>query len=130
MADLQTHPSKPATISMKLEDFTLRLLIESLFYDDEYDIIGQVSLVDSRETKERYIASYAPEKEFFLIEHATRWETETEEDNDAIGYALAVDADPYGTYNTAEETARVLLALYEEEELFPSITVLVGEDLD
>ena len=59
----------------------------------------------------------------------TRWETDIDADeDDAIGYALAVDSDEHGAYETAEEAADVLLALAREEGLLPSITLLFEED--
>jgi len=50
------------------ENFTHRLIAETLFYDHEYGLIGNLSLVDIDARKERYIASFMPDDGTFLIE--------------------------------------------------------------
>ena len=115
--------------SFNLEDFTRRLLTEALFYDEEYGALGNLSLIDSEAGQERYVASYLPEDGSFVIEEATEWETDLEsEEEDAIGYALAIDSEEHGAYDTAEEAADVLLTLARSEGLLPSITLLFEED--
>ena len=115
--------------AFNLEDFTRRLLTETLFYDEEFGALGNLSLIDPEAAQERYVASYLPEDGTFIIEEATEWETDVETDEeDEIGYALAVDSEEHGAYDTAEEAAEVLLSLAREEGLFPSITLLFEED--
>jgi len=112
-----------------LDDFTRRLIAESLFYDEEYGALGNLSLIDLEAAKERYIASYAPEEGVYLVEEATEWEDDyTPDENDDIGYALAVDSKELGTFNTPEEVAEALLGLARSQGLFPSITLLFDDD--
>ncbi len=114
--------------AFNLEHFTRRLLTETLFYDEEYGALGNLSLIDTDHNQERYVASYLPEEGTFIIEEATEWEDHDPAEDDDIGYALAVDSDEYGTYETPEETAEVLLHLARELNLMPSITLLFEED--
>jgi hypothetical protein len=112
-----------------MDQFTRRLIAETLFYDEEYGALGNLSLIDMETGKERYVASYIPEEGTFTIEEATEWEQSGEaEEEDEIGYALAVDSEEYGSYNTAEEAAEVILQLAREQNLLPSITLLFEED--
>ena len=123
---MQPQPTMP---SFNLEEFTRRLLTETLFYDEEYGALGNLSLIDPEAGQERYVASYLPEDGSFVIEEATAWESEIDlDEEDAIGYALAIDSEEHGAYDTAEEAADVLLALAREEGLLPSITLLFEED--
>ena len=106
--------------SFNLEDFTRRLLTETLFYDEEYGALGNLSLIDPDVGQERYVASYLPEDGSFVIEEATAWETDVNADeDDAIGYVLAVDSEEHGAYDTAEETADVLLELARAQKAIP-----------
>jgi hypothetical protein len=114
--------------TFSLDDFAKRLIAETLFYDGEYEALGNLSLIDSRGGKERFIASFAPEDGIFVIEEATEWEEYVPGDTDDIGYALAVDSREVGTYNTADEAAVALLTLAREHQLAPSITLLFEED--
>ncbi len=109
-----------------LDHFTRQLIAEALFYDEEYGALGNLSLVDPREGRERFIASYVPEEGHFTIEEATAWEPG--EIDEEVGYALAVDTREYGIYDTPEATAEALLALAREQDLLPSITLLFEED--
>ena len=110
------------------DDFTLRLIAETLFYDEEYEALGNLSLIDTDDLQERYVASYAPEDGVFVIEQATEWEEYEPDQADDIGYALAVDSEEIATYGSAEETAAAMLTLAREHELSPSITLLFEED--
>lgn len=115
--------------SFNLEHFTRRLITETLFYDEEYGALGNLSLIDPAADKERYVASYLPEDGTFVIEEATEWETGIEpEEDDEIGYVLAVDSEEYAVYETAEEAAETLLKLARDHGLLPSITLLFEED--
>lgn len=115
--------------SFDLENFTHRLLAESLFYDLEYGLVGSVSLIDIEEDKERYIASFMPDDGTFMIEEGTAWEDlpalEEEED---VAYALAVESTVYGTYEIPEVAAETLLTLAQEHDLLPSVTVLFEDE--
>ena len=111
-----------------LDQFTRRLISEALFYDEEYGALGNLSLIDSAAGKELFVASYQPEEGIFVIEEATEWEDYNPDENDEIGYVLAVDSDEYGTYETPEEAAEALLALARDQGLLPSITLLFEED--
>lgn len=111
-----------------LEDFARRLIAETLFYDEEYEALGNLSLVDEREEQERFVASYSPEEGLFVIEEATNWEEYESGDADDIGYALAVDSREHGSFETAEDAADELLQLAKKFRLVPSITLLFEED--
>ncbi len=115
--------------AFNLDHFTRRLITETLFYDEEFGALGNLSLIDTEAGQERYVASYLPEDGTFVIEKATEWETDVEPDEeDEIGYTLAVDSEEYGAYETAEEAAEVLLNLARDQNLLPSITLLFEED--
>ncbi len=110
------------------DDFTQRLIAETLFYDDEYEALGNLSLIDADRSQERYIGSYVPEDHIFVVEEGVEWEEYTPGQDDDIGYALAVDSKEVGSYDTAEETAAVLLMLAKEHSLLPSVTLLFEEE--
>lgn len=114
--------------AFNLEHFTRRLITETLFYDEEYGALGNLSLINTERGQEEYVASYLPEEGVFIIEEATDWERHEPTENDEIGYALAVDSDEYGVYETPEEAAEVLLQLARDQNLMPSITLLFEED--
>lgn len=111
-----------------LDHFTRRLIAETLFYDDEYGAIGNLSLIDPQARKERYLASYVPDDGTFVIEEATEWENYEPIEGDEIGYALAIDSKEFGCYETPEETSEALLLLATEHNLLPSVTLLFEED--
>lgn len=115
--------------SFDLENFTHRLLAESLFYDLEYGLVGSVSLIDTEEDKERYIASFMPDDGTFLIEEATAWEDQPPlEDEEDVAYVLAVESTVHGTYEIPEVAAEALLTLAREHDLLPSVTVLFEDE--
>ncbi len=115
-------------MSFDTEAFTAKLIAETLFYDEEYGALGNLSLIDESELKECFIAAYSPEDDRFIIEEATEWETETPPENDDIGYSLAVDSTEFGTYPTAEDAAREIVRLARKNGLTPSITLLFEQD--
>jgi hypothetical protein len=108
------------------ENFSLRLLAETLLYDQEYGVIGSLSLIDPDTEKERYIASFMPDDGTYLIEEATAWESDPPpmEDDADVAYALAVDSTIHEQYTVPEEAAVALLQLAEEHDLLPSFTML------
>jgi hypothetical protein len=115
----------------QLDTFVRNLIVETLFYDEEYQAIGTISLVeggqDDTDGRERYVAAYVPEEGAFVIEEATEWEDDEDGDDD-IGYALATDTDEYGSYDTPEEAATELLKLAKQHDLSPSVTLLFEDD--
>lgn len=105
------------------ENFTLRLLTETLFYDTEYGIVGVLSLIDPEAQREQYLASYSPEDDAFLVEEATDWESGADLDEEEdVAYALAIDSTVHGTYDLPEEAAIELLTLAAQHGLLPSFT--------
>ena len=125
---LPTQPL-PEMTPFNLEHFARHLIAETLFYDEEYGALGNLSLIDPEARRERYIASYLPDEGLFTIEEALEWEDgPAPGEEDAIGYMLAVESEEYGTYETPEEAAEVLLQLAHEQSLLPSITLLFEED--
>lgn len=125
---LPTQP-QPQMTPFNLEHFARHLIAETLFYDEEYGALGNLSLIDPDALRERYVASYLPDDGLFTIDEALEWEggpAPGEEDD--IGYRLAVESEEYGTYETPEEAAEVLLQLASEQGLLPSITLLFEED--
>lgn len=115
--------------SFDLENFTHRLLSESLFYDLEYGLIGSVSLIDIEEEKEKYIVSFMPDDGTYMIEEATAWEEPPElEDEEDVAYALAIESTVHGTYEIPEVAANATLTLAREHDLLPSVTVLFEDE--
>ena len=112
-----------------LENFTHRLIAESLFYDLEYGLIGSVSLIDPDDEREMYIVSFMPDDGTYLIEEATAWEDPPElEDEEDVAYALATDSTVHGTYEIPEVAANEVLSLAKEHDLLPSMTVLFEDE--
>ena len=107
------------------DDFAQRILAATLFYDEEYGALGHLSLVDERKARERFIASFLPEEDTYIIERATRWDEA--ESLDGVGYALATVAATHGTYDTAEAAAAMLLKLARRHGLVPSFALLFEE---
>ena len=103
--------------------FAERLLAQALFYDVEYGVSGNLSLVDTRKERERYISSYLSEEGQYIIERGTQWS----EDKD-VGFALAVEAETHKMYDTAKAAAAELLKLARRHRLVPSIALLFEED--
>ncbi len=110
------------------DQFARTLLIEALFYDSEYGALGNVSLIDQEAVRERFLASYDPERDAYLIEEAVEWEELDADEDGEVDYALAVDGKEFGSYETPEEAADALLALAREHGLAPAFMVLFDED--
>lgn len=115
-------------MSFNSDRFAIRLIAETLFYDEEYEALGNLSLVDTSARKERYVASYAPEDGGFIVEEATEWEDYEPGSPDDIGYALAVDSKDHATFNDADEAAAELYRLAKQHDLMPNITLLFEEE--
>ena len=111
-----------------VDQFALQLLTEALFYDEEYGALGNVSLIDKESVREKYLASYDPDRDTFLIEEAVEWEELDADEDGEVDYALAVDGEEHGTYGTPEEAAEVLLTLARDHNLAPSFMILFDED--
>jgi hypothetical protein len=112
-----------------LDNFTHRLLAESLFYDLEYGMVGSVSLIDPDAEREMYIASFMPDDGTYMIEEATDWEDPPDlEGEEDVAYALATNSDVYGTYDIPEVAANTILTLAQEHDLLPSVTVLFEDE--
>jgi hypothetical protein len=114
--------------TFNMDHFTRRLITETLLYDAEYGVLGNLSLIDVESGQERYVAYIAPEDGLFIIEEATEWEDYSPDSEDEIDYALAVDSVEYATFETADEAAEVLMQLARDQSLLPSITLLFEED--
>ncbi|MEP0546654.1 MAG: hypothetical protein ABJF88_06970 [Rhodothermales bacterium] len=115
-------------MAFSIEQFARQLLIEALFYDEEYVALGNVSLIDKANQRELYLASFDPERDTFLIEEAIEWEELDADEDGEIDYALAVDGNEHGTYETPDDAADALLALAKEHNLSPSFMLLFDED--
>ena len=111
-----------------VDQFARQLLAEALFYDEEYGALGNVSLIDKESVRERYLASYDPDRDVFLIEEAVEWEYLDADEDGEVDYALAVDGKEYKTFDTPEATAEALLSLAREHDLAPSFMILFEED--
>jgi hypothetical protein len=110
------------------DQFARQLLIEALFYDAEYGALGNVSLVDKESVRERYLASYDPERDTYLIEEAVEWEDIDADVDGEVDYALAVDGKEFGTFETPDDAADALLGLAREHDLAPSFMILFEEE--
>lgn len=115
-------------MAFSIEQFARKLLIEALFYDEEYVALGNVSLIDEASQRERYLAAFDPERDIYVIEEAVEWEDIDADEDGEIDYALAVDGSEYGSYETPEDAADALLALAREHDLSPSFMLIFEED--
>ncbi|MDX1420588.1 MAG: hypothetical protein R3181_11525 [Rubricoccaceae bacterium] len=110
------------------DQFARQLLIEALFYDSEYGALGNVSLVDKESVRERFLASYDPERDTYLIEEAVEWEDIDADVDGEVDYARAVDGKEHGTFDTPDDAADALLGLAREHDLAPSFMILFEEE--
>jgi hypothetical protein len=115
-------------MAFSIEQFARHILTEALFFDEEYGALGNVSLIDPEQKKERFIAAYDPDQDQFVIEEALEWEELDVDADGEIDYALAVDGSEHGTYGTPEEAAEVLLELAREHNLVPSFMLIFEEE--
>ena len=126
--DLSPSPPTPLMPPFNEDQFSRQLLAEALFYDEEYGALGNVSLIDKESVRERYLASYDPDRDIFLIEEAVEWEELDADEDGEVDYALAVDGKEHGTFGTPEEAADVLMGLARDNNLAPSFMILFDED--
>ena len=110
------------------DTFARQLLVEALFYDEEYGALGNISLIDPEQSRELYLASFDPDQEQYLIEEAVEWEEIDTVGDGEVDYALAVDGAEFGTYDTPDEAASALLNLAKEHSLVPSFMILFEEE--
>ena len=115
-------------MAFSIEHFARQLLSEALFYDEDSLTLGSVSLVDAAAQRELYLASYDPDRDVFLIEEAVEWEDLDADEDGEIDYAIATDGTEYGTYESPDDTAEVLLNLAREHNLMPSFMLIPEED--
>ena len=115
-------------MSFDINLFSERLLSEVLFYDDEYGAIGNLSLIDTNQEKEKYIAFYSPAERTFVIEEATEWEQADPDDEAYVGYDFATDTNTYLTSLDMKEIAKALMSLAAEKGLYPSISLSFEDD--
>ena len=113
-----------------LQAFSSKLVAESLFYDEEYGAIGNVSLVSASEKKELYIAYYLPEETNFVIDKVTEWEDYDPNEEGAIGYALATDSDEHMASKSQDEIASEVVVLAAKYNLMPSVSLFFEDDTD
>lgn len=115
-------------MAFSIEHFARQLLIEALFYDDEAVAFGSISLIDEAAQRELYLASYDPDRDVYLVEEAIEWDDLDADGDGEVDYALAVDGNEHGTYDSPEDAADVLLNLAREHNLVPSFMLLFEED--
>ena len=113
-----------------LQAFTQKLIGESLYYDDEYGAISNVSLVSEDEKKEFFIAYFLPEETNFVIDKVTAWEDYDPSEEGAIGYALAIDTDEHMASKSQDDIAKEMLALAEKYNLTPSASLFFEDETD
>ncbi len=115
-------------MAFSIEQFARQLLMESLFFDEEYAALGNISLIDQENLRERFLASFDPERGAYLVEEAVEWEDIDADEDGEVDYALAVDGTEYGSYPTPEQCADALLGLARDHNLAPSFMLLSDED--
>lgn len=113
-----------------LQQFSTRLIADTLFYDEEYGAIGNLSLVSESEHKEMYIAYFLTEAKNFVIDKVTKWEEYDPDAEDAIGYALAIDTDEHMASNSQDDIAREMMALAEKFNLTPSVALFFEDEAE
>ena len=109
-----------------LTAFTRTLIVESLFYDEEFGASGNLSLIDTDAGKERFLVFLSPEERQYVIEEATMWDSP--EESEGIGYLMATDSVDLAMYPTADAIVDAVLALCEAHNLTPSLTLLFDEE--
>ncbi len=113
-----------------LQAFTRTLIGESLFYDDEYGAISNVSLISEQENKELFIAYFLPEESTFVIDKVTDWEDYDPDEEGAIGYALAIDSEEHMASKSQDDIAKEVLALAEKFNLTPSASLFFEDETE
>ena len=109
------------------EEFAIQLVAQTLMHDAEFGVTGSLSLIDERNAKEMYVASYLSEESYYIIELSSAWERGNVDHS--IGYALGTETTIVRTCETAEEAAKALVALALQHRLMPSYVVLFEDIL-
>ena len=108
--------------------FSVQLLSEVLFYDEEYGATGNLSLIDAEQSKELYVAFYSPVDEQYVIEKATEWEQMDPDEEAEIGYEFASDSETHLSSENVVEVAKALFKLAEDHGLYPSMSLSFEDD--
>lgn len=103
--------------------FTLELLAESVFYDEDYGLFSNVILIDRAQNREAYYAYYDPEKDEFVIEVATAWEKMEEEE-----YDIASAGEEHSRYADAEALSAKLFELADSGNLLPRVMIIFEDE--
>ena len=114
--------------AFELRAFTVRLIGELLFYDEEYGAIGSLSLIDISTAREAFIAYYVPENETYTIEKVTAWEPFDEDEDADIGYAFAAETEEHLSASSLEPVAEALMKLAEKHDLMPGTALMFEEE--
>ena len=104
------------------DQFAEALLADALFYDPDTAMLGNLSLIDPESREERYTASFLPEQEIFVIERAVAWQDHDPDDDPEL--VFADEAERHGTYDSARQVAKELLALARAQQLLPHLGLL------
>ena len=115
-------------MSFNKEAFSVQLLSEVLFYDEEYGATGNLSLIDDDLSKELYVAFYSPQDHQYVIEKATEWEQMDPDEEAEIGYEFASDSETHLSSGNVIDIAKALLKLAEDEGLYPSVSLSFEDD--
>ena len=115
-------------MSFDSKQFAVNLISEVLFYDEEYGAIGNFSLIDTEQSKERYIAFYSPEEGSFFIEEAVSWEPSDPDDTQTLGYEFAMETKSFMVAQDPHTLAARLVELAEEKSLQPSVSLAYEEE--
>lgn len=107
--------------SFDAETFSQDLLAEMLFYEENFGLIGTVSLVSADDGRERYLASFDPDEGAFILEEATEWAPGNDDD---LAYELAVEGTVVETCAEAATLAEELFARASDENLKPHLQIL------
>ena len=108
--------------------FSVRLLSEVLFYDEEYGATGHLSLIDAEASKELFVAFFSPQDQRYFIEQAIEWEQMDPDEEAEIGYEFASDSNTFMSSRDVTEIANALLKLAEDNNLYPSMSLSFEED--
>jgi hypothetical protein len=114
--------------NFNMGSFAQALLAGLLFYDREYGALGVVCLIDEETNRERFLASYDPEGDTYLIEEATEWEDPSAMEADESDFVMATDGKEHMRRDDAESAAGEFLLLAMNHNLIPVFEVLFEDD--
>lgn len=104
-----------------IETFSKELLREMLFYEENFGLIGTISLVDTDAGRERYLASFDPDEGAFILEQATEWAPLEDDD---MAYELAMEGKVIETFTETTAIVDELFARATRENLRPYLQIL------